>query len=178
MPKVSAGLLMYRRTDGDVEVLLVHPGGPFWAKKDEGAWFLPKGELNPGEDALEGAKREFEEETGLRPSADFVSLGDLKHRSGKLVIAFTFEGNCDPSEIRSNSFEIEWPPKSGERRQFPEVDRAAFFTLPNAMKKILPAEAEFLFRLEDKIGLKSSRGDVQERNVTGPEGVSEQTTLF
>ncbi len=149
MGRVSAGLLLYRRRDAGLEVLLVHPGGPFWARKDAGAWMLPKGALNPGEEALAAAQREFAEETGLRLAADatYLPLGEVRQRGGKIVIAFALEGDCDAAAIHSNTFEIEWPPKSGKRRQFPEIDRAAFFTLAEAAKKILPSEAAFLDRL-------------------------------
>lgn len=149
MGRVSAGVLLYRRGEAGLEVLLVHPGGPFWAKKDAGAWMLPKGELHPGEEALAGAQREFVEETGFPLAADasYVPLGEVRQRGGKTVTAFAVEGDCDPAGLRSNTFEIEWPPRSGRRRQFPEVDRAAFFTLAEAAKKILPPEAAFLDRL-------------------------------
>jgi predicted NUDIX family NTP pyrophosphohydrolase len=147
--KVSAGLLLYRRTNGEIEFLLVHLGGPFWAKKDEGAWFLPKGEVNPGEDEKAAAIREFREETGLGfdPSSTLISLGTVKHKSGKLVHAWAFEGNCDPGAVRSNTFEMEWPPRSGKKQTFPEIDRAAFFTVATAEKKMHPTEFEFLPRL-------------------------------
>src|SRR5947208_16106447 len=112
MDKMSAGLIMFRRTNAKREVLLVHLGGPFWAKKDAGAWFIPKGEINPAEDELAAARREFEEETGLKPAEPFLSLGSVKHKSGKKVIAWAFEGDCDPAALRSNTFKMEWPPRS------------------------------------------------------------------
>lgn len=149
MSKVSAGLVMYRRRDGRLEVLLVHLGGPFWAKKDAGAWFIPKGEINPGEEELAAAQREFEEETGLRPEGALLPLGSVKHKTGKKVLAWTFEGDCDPASLRSNTFQMEWPPRSGKTREFPEIDRAAFFTLDAAREKMHPAEFEFLPRLAD-----------------------------
>jgi predicted NUDIX family NTP pyrophosphohydrolase len=152
MPAKSAGLLMYRITQGEIEVLLVHPGGPFWAKKDAGAWSIPKGEINSGEDALAAAEREFEEETGLRPTGPFVELGSVRQKSGKIVTAWTFQGNCDPAALVSNTFEMEWPPRSGQRRTFPEVDRAGFFSVNEAREKINVAEAEFLSRLETLLG--------------------------
>ena len=147
MTKVSAGLLLYRNRNHQLEVLLVHLGGPFWAKKDAGAWFVPKGEINPGEDELFAAKREFQEETGLAPGENLVPLGSVKHKSGKKVSAWAFEGDCDPATLRSNTFEMEWPPHSGKTREFPEIDRAAFFTIEAAREKMHPAEFEFVIRL-------------------------------
>src|SRR4030095_14214059 len=123
MPKTSAGLLMYRIPEDRLEVLLVHPGGPFWAKKDAGAWFLPKGELNPGEDALAAAKREFQEEIGLPVRGELVPLGTARHKGGKLVHAWAFEGDGDLREARSNTFTMEWPPRSGRQHQLPGIDR-------------------------------------------------------
>ena len=151
MTKVSAGLLMYRKRNQQLEVLLVHLGGPFWAKKDAGAWFVPKGEVNPGEDELAAAKREFAEETGLAPAENLLPLGSVKHKSGKKVSAWAFEGNCDPAALRSNTFQMEWPPRSGKTREFPEIDRAAFFTLDAAREKMHPAEFEFVSRLVNAI---------------------------
>ncbi len=147
--KVSAGLLLYRRQNGEPEFLLVHLGGPFWAKKDEGAWFLPKGEVNPGEDEKTAALREFREETGLdvHPALELVSLGTVKHKSGKTVHAWALEGDCDPGALRSNMFEVECPPRSGKKQMFPEIDRAAFFTKDAAETKMHPTEFEFLSRL-------------------------------
>lgn len=149
MPKISAGLLMYRdRTEHQafVEVLLVHPGGPFWKNKDDGAWTIPKGEVETGEELLAAAIREFNEETGLTPGEPFLSLGQVKHKSGKIIHAWAFRGDCDPSQIKSNTFEIEWPPKSGRRQEFPEIDRADFFDLSAARQKILAAEQPLLDR--------------------------------
>jgi len=148
MPKKSAGLAMYRVRDGAIEILLVHLGGPFWAKKDAGAWFLPKGEIGAGEDELAAAKREFEEETGIKPSEPLVALGSVKHKSGKTVTAWAFEGDCDPATIRSNTFTMEWPPRSGKQREFPEIDRADFFDTGRAREKMHPAEFEFFERLQ------------------------------
>lgn len=147
MAKRSAGLLMYRVREGKLEVLLVHLGGPFWAKKDAGAWFVPKGEVEPGEDQLEAAKREFKEETGFDPGDEVQPLGSVKHKSGKTVTAWAFEGDCDPAVLKSNTFTIEWPPHSGKQKEFPEIDRADFFTLEAARAKIHPAEFEFVARL-------------------------------
>jgi predicted NUDIX family NTP pyrophosphohydrolase len=148
--QTSAGCLMYRVVGDEnlLEVLLVHPGGPYWRHKDDGVWTIPKGNLEPGEDLQAAAIREFTEETGLIPEEPFVSLGEIRHRSGKRVHAWAFRGTCDPGLIRSNTFEIEWPPRSGRREKFPEVDRAAFFTLALARQKILPAEEPFVNRLE------------------------------
>jgi predicted NUDIX family NTP pyrophosphohydrolase len=151
MPKMSAGLLVYRRSDVGIEVLLVHPGGPYWAKRDDGAWSLPKGEHEPGEDPLAAAVREFDEELGSEPPdpADAVSLGQLRQPSGKVVSAWALEGDLDVSEIRSNTFEMEWPPRSGRTGEFPEVDRAGWFDLPAARRKLLRGQAGFLDRLEE-----------------------------
>lgn len=147
MPKTSAGLLMYRVRDGQLEVLLVHLGGPFWARKDAGAWFIPKGEIDPGEDEFAAAKREFREETGIEARGDFIALGTIKHKGGKIVHAWAFEGDCDPSSIRSNTFTLEWPPRSGKRQEFPEVDRAEFLSVEQAQAKMSPAEFELVDRL-------------------------------
>ena len=147
MAKKSAGLVMYRIRGGALEVLLVHLGGPFWAKKDAGAWFIPKGEIEPGEDELAAAQREFEEETGFKPAGPFIALGSVRQKGGKVVTAWAFEGNCDPAALKSNTFKMEWPPRSGKQREFPEVDRAAFFTIEAAREKIHPAEFELLGRL-------------------------------
>lgn len=155
MPKTSAGLILYRTSGGEMEVLLVHPGGPFWSKKDEDAWFIPKGELNAGEEPLAGAKREFEEETGLRPEGEFLALGSVKQKSGKTIFAWAFAGDCDPSSLKSNTFTIEWPPKSGRQREFPEIDRAGFFTVAQAKVKMHPAEFTLVKRLQ---GLLRSEG--------------------
>ena len=147
MPRLSAGLLMFRRRNATIEVLLVHPGGPFWQKKDLGAWSLPKGEYSAEEDAMAAAKREFEEETGIKPEGRFLPLGEIKQPSGKLVTAWAFEGDCSPSEIRSNTFSMEWPPKSGKMQQFPEVDRADWFALHAAAQYITKGQLGFLERL-------------------------------
>jgi predicted NUDIX family NTP pyrophosphohydrolase len=136
MPNQSAGILLYRRRAGVVEVFLVHPGGPFWAKRDAGAWSIPKGEFEPGKDLLEAAKREFEEETGFTVEGTFTALQPVRQRGGKVVCAFAVEGDCDASAIRSNTFEMEWPPRSGKKRKFPEVDRAGWFTIVEAMERI------------------------------------------
>jgi predicted NUDIX family NTP pyrophosphohydrolase len=144
MARTSAGLLMFRRRGDALEVLLVHPGGPFWAKKDLGAWTIPKGEVAEGEDALATARREFEEETAIRPEGPFRPLGSVRQKAGKIVHAWAFEGDCDPAAIRSNSFRVQWPPGSGEWRTFPEVDRAEWFDLGEARRRINPAQAALL----------------------------------
>src|ERR1700745_2166410 len=150
MPKTSAGLLMYRGRSisrASPEVLLAHPGGPFWKNKDDGAWMIPKGEVEQGEELLAAAIREFTEETGLTAVEPFPALGQVKHKSGKTVHAWAFQGDCDPTEIRSHTFELEWPPKSGRKQEFPEIDRAEFFDLSTARRKMLPAELPLLDRL-------------------------------
>lgn len=159
MAKISAGLVMYRTRRGELEALLVHPGGPFWAKKDDGAWFIPKGELNPGEEPLAGAKREFAEETGLTPHGPFLPLGSVKQKSGKTIFAWAFAGDCDPATIQSNTFTMEWPPRSGRMREFPEIDRAAFFTLAQAARKMHPVELTFLERLKQIISESSGSSE-------------------
>lgn len=148
MPKHSAGLILYRRRGSNLQVLLAHPGGPFFARKDLGAWSIPKGEHEPGEDLLVAAQREFEEELGFRPEGDFLALGSVTQKSGKVVHAWAFEGDWDPARIESNTFSIEWPPHSGEQRDFPEVDRAEFFDVEEARRRINPAQTEFLTRLQ------------------------------
>ena len=152
MPKTSAGLLLYRRRQGVPEVFLVHPGGPFWAKKDEGAWSIPKGEAAPGEDLLSAARREFQEETGLGIDGDFRELAPVRQPSGKRVHAWAVEADLDADAIHSNSFEMEWPPRSGQRREFPEVDRAAWFHLPTARNKITKGQLGLLDQLERLLG--------------------------
>jgi len=140
MPRVSAGLLMYRMKDGVFQVLLAHPGGPYFKSKDEGAWTIPKGEVEPGEDLLGAAKREFEEETGVTPTGPFIALTPIKQKGGKIVHAWAFEGDCDPSAIASNTFSMEYPPKSGQQMEFPEMDRADFFDMAAASRKIKAAQ--------------------------------------
>ncbi|HLG81709.1 MAG TPA: NUDIX domain-containing protein [Bradyrhizobium sp.] len=148
MPARSAGALAYRTKAGRLEVLLVHPGGPFWANKDDGAWSIPKGEFEPAEDPQDAARREFAEELGVALSGALQPLGDIRQRGGKVVEAFAAELDLNADAITSNTFEIEWPPRSGRRRSFPEVDRAAWFDLATARRKINAAQREFLDRLE------------------------------
>src|ERR1700722_5490699 len=147
MPKRSAGLLMYRRISGEVEVFLVHPGGPIWAKKDKSAWTIPKGEYEPDENPLFAARREFEEETGFQATGEFVDLGSIKQKSGKVVSAWAFEGDCDPAELTSNTCEIEWPHRSGRRLEIPEVDRGRWFSMSEANEYIRDEQRELLRRL-------------------------------
>jgi len=147
MAKKSAGLLMYRRPHGILEVFLVHPGGPFWEKKDAGSWSIPKGEYAPEEDPLEVAKREFQEETSFPASGEFIPLTPRKQPSGKIIRAWAFEGDCDASAIQSNTFRLEWPPRSARQKEFPEVDRAGWFTIAVAKEKIVKGQAGFIDEL-------------------------------
>jgi predicted NUDIX family NTP pyrophosphohydrolase len=149
--EVSAGLLAFRQRDA-LEVLLAHPGGPFWAKKDGGAWTIPKGLAEPGADLLATAKREFAEETNLPAAGHFSALTPVRQKSGKLVHAWAFEADLDLASFASNTFEIEWPPRSGRRQIFPEIDRIAYFTLPVAMIKIIDYQRPLLRELETRIG--------------------------
>ena len=153
MPRRSAGILLYRLTGDAPEVLLVHPGGPFWARKDLGVWSIPKGEYEEGEDPLACALREFEEETGTAlPTSRLVDLGEVRQKSGKLVTAWAAEGDLDADAVRSNTFTIEWPPRSGRTAEFPEIDRAEWFGVDAAREKLNPAQAEFLDRLVERLG--------------------------
>jgi predicted NUDIX family NTP pyrophosphohydrolase len=147
MPNRSAGILLYRHTASGPEVLLVHPGGPFWMKKDEGAWSIPKGLVDPGEDDLAAAKREFEEETGSKPSGDAVPLGEFRYQSGKIVVGFALRGDFDLSGFRSSTFLLEWPPKSGRMTEFPEADRAGWFGLEEAERLIVKGQRAMLSAL-------------------------------
>jgi predicted NUDIX family NTP pyrophosphohydrolase len=149
MPKRSAGILMYKREADGPRVLLVHPGGPYWARKDLGAWSIPKGEYAETEDPLRAAIREFIEETGMTPHGDFRPLGELVQPGRKVVSAWAVEGDLDARGVKSNTFEIEWPPRSGRRQSFPEVDRAEWFAIPEARDKILRGQLGFLDRLLD-----------------------------
>jgi predicted NUDIX family NTP pyrophosphohydrolase len=147
--RVSAGLLMFRRKNDKFEVLLVHPGGPFFAKKDDGAWTIPKGEAAPEEDLLTRAQIEFEEELGIQPSGDWIPLGWIKQKGGKIVHAWAFEGGLlEWFKLKSNMFELEWPPRSGKLKKFPEIDQAVFFSEELARRKINPAQVPFLDRLQ------------------------------
>jgi len=156
MPKESAGLLMYRwSADRRLQVLLVHPGGPYWRKKDLGAWSLPKGEIEGGDDPLMTAKREFQEETGIEPQPPFAALGTTKLASSKRIHAWTFEGDCDPRSIQSNVFSLEWPPPFGQTQEFPEVDKADWFEIEAAKEKINPGQIVFLDTLVDLVASSS-----------------------
>jgi predicted NUDIX family NTP pyrophosphohydrolase len=147
---MSSGLLLFRETSGHLEVLLVHPGGPFWAKKDEGSWSIPKGELKENEDPLAAAMRESEEETGFAVTGNLIPLEPLRQPSGKVVYALAMKGDLDPAQLKSNTFSMEWPPKSGRQQEFPKVDRADWFTIESAMRKILKGQAGFLAQLQEK----------------------------
>lgn len=152
MPKRSAGLLLYRRKDlSGIEVFLVHPGGPFWATKDIGAWSIPKGEYSAGEDPLAAARREFHEETGFAVEGDFVALGTVTQAGGKLVSAWAHQGDCDPDQLTSNLCQMQWPPRSGKTIEVPEVDRGAWFSLEEARKRILPSQKHLLDRFAEKL---------------------------
>jgi predicted NUDIX family NTP pyrophosphohydrolase len=148
MSSVSAGLLMYRMVGGNLQVLLAHPGGPFFRNKDDGAWSIPKGEIESGEYLLECAKREFEEEIGVTPIGTFIALTPVQQKGGKVIHAWAFEGNCDPSAIVSNTFKMEWPPRSGQQMEFPEIDRSEFFDVPTARQKINAGQVTLVDELE------------------------------
>ncbi|NWG23173.1 MAG: NUDIX domain-containing protein [Pseudorhodoplanes sp.] len=147
MPKRSAGLLLYRQKGGALQVLLVHPGGPFWAKKDAGVWSIPKGEYAESETPLAAARRECAEELGIAPQGPFTPLGEVRQAGGKIVTAFAVEQDFDPAALVSNTFELEWPPGSGRKASFPEIDRAQWFPLDEAAGRILPGQRPFLTRL-------------------------------
>jgi len=151
--KESAGLLLYRRREGKLEVLLGHPGGPYWAYRDDGAWSIPKGGMNPGEDALAAAQREFVEETGFQPGGPYLPLGQIVQRGGKVVHAWAFEGDCDPAALQSITTTTEWPPRSGRMVTVPELDRVRFFSLTEARLAINVAQVELLDRLEIRVSL-------------------------
>ncbi len=153
MTKKSAGILLYRFRENRLEVFLVHPGGPFWAKKDRAAWSIPKGEFDDSEDPLQAARREFREETGFCPEGDCLELGSLKQSGGKLVYAWALEGDCNADAISSNMFEMAWPPKSGRKQRFPEVDRAAWFAVDQARDKLHKGQVAFLDRLTARLDL-------------------------
>ena len=151
-PRLSAGILLFREREGGLEVLLGHPGGPFFTKKDEGSWTVLKGEAEPGEDPQAVARREFAEETGSQPpDGTLLELGEIRQKGGKTVIAWALAGDLDPATARSNTFEMEWPPRSGRRRAFPEIDRVDWFDLEAARTKILPAQVPLLDRLEEAL---------------------------
>ncbi len=151
MAKHSAGILLYRFTEMGLEVFLVHPGGPFWAKKDEGVWSIPKGEFDAGESPEAAARREFEEETGCRTAVELLPMSIVRQSGGKIVHAFAQKGDCDPAAIKSNTFTLEWPPHSGRQQEFPEVDRAGWFTMETAAVKILKSQVALLDELRQKL---------------------------
>ena len=153
MPAISAGLLLYRRRETGPEVFLVHPGGPYWARKDGGAWSVPKGLVAPGEAELACARREFREETGVRLEGAMIPLGPFKQPSGKIIEAWALEGDCDPATIRSNEFEMEWPPRSGRKAKFPEVDRAGWFEPELALVKANKGQLPIIAALRDRLGI-------------------------
>jgi predicted NUDIX family NTP pyrophosphohydrolase len=149
--KLSAGVILYRRGKGRVEVLLAHPGGPYWRRKDAGAWSIPKGECGDGEEPLAAAFREFEEETGIKLEGALEPLGEVKQAGGKIVHAWTIERDCDPTRMHSNTFSLEWPPKSGNVQEFPEIDRFEWFPIAEARQKLVKAQTAFLDRLVERI---------------------------
>lgn len=152
MPKKSAGILLYRRRKEQLEFFLVHPGGPFWKNKDAGAWTIPKGEFDDDEESLDAAKREFKEETGVTISGDFIELTPIKQKSGKWVYGWALECELDLDNMKSNSFEMEWPPRSGKMQSFPEIDKGAWFDEKTAMEKIIPAQGAFIVAVVEKEG--------------------------
>lgn len=163
MIKQSAGILVYRKRHDTVEVLLVHPGGPYWAKHDKGVWSIPKGEHEADEDMFAAAKREYQEEIGSpAPEGDYMELGETKLKSGKVITAWAVEGNVDPNTIKSNTISIEWPPKSGEKQDFPEVDRAEWLSLETAVIKIHPAQVVYIERLADLLNTKLTKSPKQQ----------------
>jgi predicted NUDIX family NTP pyrophosphohydrolase len=153
--KKSAGILVFRLTNGKPQFFLVHPGGPFWKNKDEGAWSIPKGEFADDEDPLVAAKREFEEETGIRCGGKFIELAPVKQKSGKLVFAWALEMDIDPGSVKSNLFSVEWPPKTGKMQEFPEIDKGGWFDLNDAKQKINASQAYFLDQLVTKLNLEN-----------------------
>ncbi len=151
MPKRSAGVLLYRRNEHGLEVFLVHPGGPYWSKKDLGAWSIPKGQYTDAEDTLAAARREFNEETGFNLDGVFIPLGSIKQTGGKVVTVWALEGDCDPAKLTSNLCQLQWPPRSGKTIEFPEVDRGGWFSLHEAQHRILPSQSPMLMRLVENV---------------------------
>lgn len=176
MGELSAGILVYRMSGQQIEVLLVHPGGPFWARKDDGAWSIPKGLFKANETPLEAARREFEEETGFFIDGKFIELGEVKQPSGKRIVAWAVEGDLDAEAVRSNCFEMEWPPKSGTTREFPEVDRAGWFGIASAGRKILRGQREFLLRLVEVLGPLTENSAPVDKHLDAP--IARQGSLF
>ena len=149
--KQSAGILLYKKVKGETFFLLAHPGGPFWKNKDLGTWSIPKGEFTTEENPLDAAIREFEEEIGVRLSGEFMQLNSVKLKSGKTIFAWALEKDIDTSTIKSNEFEMEWPPKSGKKMMIPEIDKAEWFTIDSALEKIIPAQKDFILQLSEKL---------------------------
>ncbi|HLA09567.1 MAG TPA: NUDIX domain-containing protein [Pyrinomonadaceae bacterium] len=178
--KKSAGLLLFRQTSGGLEVLLAHMGGPYWEKKDEGSWSIPKGEFDESEDPLAAAKREFEEETGTVPVGDFIPLEPLKQPSGKLIYAWALKAEFDPATLRCNMFSMEWPPKSGRQQEFPEIDRAEWLTPEVAKRKILKGQAPFVDQLQKILGVADSgqNGDRAAARFSNDRATAAQASLF
>ena len=148
MPKISAGLLLYRKTGEALEVFLVHPGGPFWVRKDDGAWSIPKGEFDEGEEPLDAAQREFQEETGMAAEGEFHPLKPLRQSGGKMVYAWAVQFDLDAAAVKSNTFSMEWPPRSGKTQEFPEIDRAGWFRIDEAKRKILKSQLDLLEQVQ------------------------------
>jgi predicted NUDIX family NTP pyrophosphohydrolase len=167
MSKPSAGLLVFRDDSGRLEVFLVHPGGPFWTKKDEGAWSIPKGEFTEDENPLDAARREFEEETGFAVVGEMIRLEPIRQPGRKIIHAWAVRGDLDPSAIKSNTFSLEWPPKSGEYCEFPEVDRAAWFGVTEAGRKMHGGQIGFLRQLEEKLGMSAGGGRAEGSSEAG-----------
>ena len=164
MARTSAGILLWKRERDSLLVLLVHPGGPFWKNKDAGAWSIPKGEYDDDEEPLAAAKREFAEELGPLPAGEVTPLGEIRQKAGKAVTAFALEGDFDCAKFKCNSFEIEWPPRSGKRASFPEIDQAQWFSLDEARRRINPAQAELIDRLEATLAASSPAKSRPARN--------------
>ena len=162
MAKQSAGLLVFRRVNGALEVLLAHPGGPFWARKDEGAWSIPKGECEPGEDPFAAARREFLEETSLNPEGDFIELKPVRQPGGKTVVAWAVECDLDPGGFHSNTFRLEWPPRSGKFQEVPEIDKLGWFDWPVALRKILKGQRPFIEQLLDRWAIRHRGQNVEQ----------------
>lgn len=178
MAKLSAGVLLYKREGDAVKVMLVHPGGPFWAKKDDGAWSIPKGEIGAGEDMLDAARREFAEETGSElPQGELIDLNEVKISTGKVIHAWAMEYDFDTSTLQSNSFEMVWPPRSGQMQTFPEVDKAAWFDIGDAPLKMHTGQAVFIERLTEKLGVNLSLTAAVEPTGEG-QAKPAQTSLF
>lgn len=181
MAKKSAGFVMYRFMDSKLEVFLVHPGGPYWAKKDEGSWSIPKGEYTDDEEPFEVAKREFKEETGYEADGNFIPLSPIKQPSRKLITAWAFEGDCDARKIKSNMFKIDWPPRSGKQAEFPEVDRAEWFSITTAKRKLLKGHVGFIDQLCEMLKYDPNKEAELDSNGNNDRDIPQKTiqqTLF